>query len=464
MMHFVVLFFGLAAFGIAAPPEESEVVFRSDVSLARVDAQVIGRDQQAVTGLSAEDLVLLVNGEPQEIRNFGNEDMPVDVLLLLDVSGSMRSHIERLSSAAEQALRVLGEQDRVAIMVFDRGTRIRMPFRSSHQEVMRGLDGVINQEGFNNGTDIPRALSEAARYVMKEARKDARRAIVVLTDDQTERRGNNAAIDRDLAEANAVLSLLLAPDATYSRSGPYGGSRRGGYGGGWPGSGGPMGGPLGGIIFGRRGPYGGGGNGPVIISGPQMQSADTAGIARRSGGDSMSIDNASAFEDTLARIRQRYTLHYYLPEAVAGQAPRVEVQLAAAASRRYANAEIRYRRISLSQDDGSSTGGPVEVSKTRPVPVGRESKRTEDDTGTDDRSGRLRRRRPAVDEPVRPLPGQDGPGQIGAPGGGGWRRVEDPAPAEAGPSGSVRAEAPAGQTAPPEKTGGWRRVKPGEQP
>src|SRR4051794_11401250 len=82
----------------------------------------------------------------------------------------------------------------------------------------------------------------------------------------------------------------------------------GGGGGPGPGGGGGSSGPLGGIILGRRGGYGGrGGNGPVIM-GPHTKSAGTEEIARRSGGDSMPVDNASALDDTLARIRQRYAL------------------------------------------------------------------------------------------------------------------------------------------------------------
>src|SRR5690242_9845637 len=101
---------------------DNDVVFRSDVSLVRVDAQVFDRDHRAVTGLRAEDFVLLEEGKPQQIRNFGSENMPVDVLLLLDVSRSMQPHIRTMTSAAHDALRVLGNNDRVAIMVFDRAS------------------------------------------------------------------------------------------------------------------------------------------------------------------------------------------------------------------------------------------------------------------------------------------------------------------------------------------------------
>src|SRR5260370_8488115 len=69
---------------------DDPVVFKSDVSLVRVDAQVVDRDNRAITGLRAADFVLREEGRVQQIRNFASEDMPVDVLLLLDVSATIR--------------------------------------------------------------------------------------------------------------------------------------------------------------------------------------------------------------------------------------------------------------------------------------------------------------------------------------------------------------------------------------
>src|SRR2546423_12822632 len=83
---------------VAALAGGEDVVFRSDVSLVRVDAQVLDRDNRTITGLRAADFVLRENGQPQQIRNFGTENFPVDVVLLLDVSASMRPHVERIAS------------------------------------------------------------------------------------------------------------------------------------------------------------------------------------------------------------------------------------------------------------------------------------------------------------------------------------------------------------------------------
>jgi VWFA-related protein len=190
-MHRFTAFFAFAVLAAAAPqqsnvePDAPIVTFRSDVALARVDAQVVDRQNRPIRGLRPEDFVLRSNGAQQEIRNFQSETMPLDVLLLLDVSRSMAPHVQRVASASHEALRVLKDDDRVAIMVFDRYTRVRMAFRKGARDAERGLANVIEHETFEGGTDITRALLAAARYMEENGRREARRAIVILTDDQT---------------------------------------------------------------------------------------------------------------------------------------------------------------------------------------------------------------------------------------------------------------------------------------
>jgi VWFA-related protein len=328
-------------------PEGPAVTFRSNVSLARVDVQVVDRENRPIRGLRAEDFVLREGGKQQDIRDFQSEKMPVDVLLLLDVSRSMESHVQRIASASHDALRALGDQDRIAIMVFDLNSRVRMPFRASRQEVERELARVLDDETFEGGTDITRGLLDAAAYMSRNARREARHAIVILTDDQTQRDRNDASVLRALTRADSVLSALIAPDAlhtgTSSRNRSLLDDDR-------------LREMFGDIIPPGFGSFGG--------FGPRTHSAGTSRIANESGGDSMAVEDASAFQDTLARIRERYALYFYMPEgARPGDERTVEVELTDAARQRYPGAEVRYRR-SYSKPNGSGEpddGRPVRV-------------------------------------------------------------------------------------------------------
>jgi len=77
----------------------------------------------------------------------------------------------------------------------------------------------------------------------------------------------------------------------------------------------------------------------------------------------MPVDDASALEETLARIRQRYALYFNLPDGVQpGQERNIEVDLAAAARRRFPDAEVRYRRVYMTPN-GNADASPVRVTR-----------------------------------------------------------------------------------------------------
>ena len=345
-----------------------DVVFKSDVAMTRVDAQVLDRNGRAVAGLETNDFVLRMNGTVLPIRKFASENMPIDIVLLLDVSGSMQPHVERIAAAAHEALNQLADKDRIAIMVFDTSTRVRLPFESDHTQITRALNRLINREGFNGGTRITSAMVNAANYLEREARPDARRAVVILTDDETQDAEDEARVEQALAHANAVLSFLQAPYDSPGMGGG-GGRRRGTWGGGggglpggggWPGRGGigfPGGGP---VVLGRGGPGGYGGD--------PSHSAGTATIAEDSGGDTMQVDDASALSDTLARLRQRYALYFYLPEGLkAGEPKSVNVALSRDATIRYHDAEVRSRQVLMSGQPGHASA-PV-LTRNRQTPA-----------------------------------------------------------------------------------------------
>src|SRR5262249_15691421 len=109
-------------------------------------------------------------------------------------------------------------QDRIATMVFDRYTRLRMPFRANRMDAERELESVLDRESFDGGTDITRGLLDAASYVEQNARRQARPPTVTVTADQTERSRDEAAVRRALTRADCVLSALIAPDALHTGS------------------------------------------------------------------------------------------------------------------------------------------------------------------------------------------------------------------------------------------------------
>ncbi len=402
MRLFKWLWLYVVACGLAAADDTP--IFRSDVSMGRIDTLVLDRTQHPIGGLNKEDFILRKSGTPIPIRNLAYEDLPVDVLLLLDVSGSMGVHVQKVASAAHEALAVLGAQDRVGIMVFTTRARLRLPFRQNLNEVERKLDNIVDSESFNGGTNINGALMDAAAYVEREGRHQVRHAIVIVTDDQAPACDQSRVL-AELDRADAVLMVLLAPLFV----GPYpAGSPQGGQPpvmGPWPGGGG-LGGPLGGVILGRpRRPSTIPGSPPVGIGNPRGPSAGSPSIARASGGDSLNVNDASSVESTFERIRQRYALYFYLPDGMK-DGRGMEVDLTDAARRRHPDAALQYRQVALTQD-GPPPGLITRVPAHSPTGANPEP----DNAESNDVSRDLARRRVAVNDsggspvvlPVQPV-------------------------------------------------------------
>ena len=101
------------------------------------------------------------------------------------------------------------------------------------------------------------------------------------------------------------------------------------------------------------------GGGPGTMGNGRLKSAGTSEIARASGGDSLSVDDAAALETTLERIRQSYALFFNAPENIRqGEQRNVEVSLIGGVSRRFPDAELRYRQTYI-VSEGSTTSGPT---------------------------------------------------------------------------------------------------------
>jgi hypothetical protein len=295
-------------------------------------------------------------------------------------------------------------------------------------------------------------MLDAAEYMRRNARKEARRGIIILTDDETEFDRDDERVGQALIDADAVMSALMAPDAMGTRRGRMGGGGglppggRGRAGGGWGG--------LGTIILGGGGYPGGGGRYPGGVSVSRTRSAGTAEIAEASGGDSMPVDSAAALETTVARLRQRYALYFNLPPgARQGQQRRIHVALAGNGATRYPGAELRYRQNYLSPASNDSDPNVTVISEAKPeVPAAADERPTiirrrpvGDGTG----GGRGPNPQVGAAEDAAPPPAP-APAASSA---GGWRKAE----AKDAPAPEPPAEPAAAPAAAPKK-GGWRRV------
>ena len=276
----------LAAIFAFAQVAQDEAVFRSSSSFIAVDAQVLAGGQ-GVTGLRREDFQVWDNGKPQAIAGFGADDQELDVILMLDVSQSTGVIQESIKNSAAQAMSQLFARDRVGVIVFADEPFVLVPLTADRAAVQAGLASLPAGRG---GTELNATVQMTAKYLQQRARAGARRAIVMMSDNQGYPSVSDQTVRNDLWTANVVFNLLLFPAK---------GARR---------------------------------------------EADVRQFAKATGGEVLSFrPEGLPLAELLQRLRQRYALLYAAPASKPGELRQVRVELTGAAKRRYRNVEIRAR-------------------------------------------------------------------------------------------------------------------------
>ena len=94
-------------------------VYRAGVDLVVLNVAVLDDDGDPVTGLSAEDFTILEDGVPQEVALFASSsNTPLDIALVLDMSGSVAASAPSIKRDAKAFLDALGPSDCVYFVPF----------------------------------------------------------------------------------------------------------------------------------------------------------------------------------------------------------------------------------------------------------------------------------------------------------------------------------------------------------
>jgi len=93
-------------------------IIRKSVELVLVPVTVMDESNRIITGLEQGNFQLFENKQAQPIKHFWKEDTPVSVGIVLDVSGSMDTKIERARDAVVAMLTASNPQDEFFLMTF----------------------------------------------------------------------------------------------------------------------------------------------------------------------------------------------------------------------------------------------------------------------------------------------------------------------------------------------------------
>ncbi len=149
--------------------------FSTDVNHVRVDVLVTDRGQ-VVRGLQPPDFEVLDNGVPQRVELVTFEQVPLNVILALDLSESVSGErLDHLRSAARALLEGLTERDQAALLTFSHKVRRKEGLTSNVNRLRTALDEV---ESAGNT-----ALIDGAYAAMMLGASDVGRDLVILFSD-----------------------------------------------------------------------------------------------------------------------------------------------------------------------------------------------------------------------------------------------------------------------------------------
>ena len=210
----------------AAAQAPQPPTFKTGTQLVSLFVTVADAQKRLVPDLKQEEFEVFDNDKPQAITYFDNSVHPINVVMMLDTSGSMTLTIDLLKQAAEQFLIRLLPDDKAKVGAFNDKIQLSARFTNNRDELISAARDV----DFGNGTRLWDAVG-ASLDELKEV--EGRRVILVFTDgdDTASKTSLGSVIDRARADevmiyAIGLESKYMGPNGRMIRTRPDRGLRR----------------------------------------------------------------------------------------------------------------------------------------------------------------------------------------------------------------------------------------------
>ena len=209
----------LAAAALAQAP------IRVDVSLVNVGFSVRDERGVLVTDLKQDDFEILEDGVPQHISFFAkSQDVPLNLGLVMDVSGSQQSFIKPHLKDLQSFLKtVLSKRDKAFLMTFANRLSLISDYTDSSKDLVDELKDFQHERNPRNRSTYPivgpaefrilgTAFYDAIYYAVQEKLADAakgRRALIIFSDGEDNSSAHHMLDAIEAAQAEDVLLFCI---------------------------------------------------------------------------------------------------------------------------------------------------------------------------------------------------------------------------------------------------------------
>ena len=179
-----------------------QATFKSGTSIVPVLTTVTDAQGRLVPNLEQEDFTILDNGKPQPITLFQNETQPFTVVVMLDFSFSMTTHLDLLKAATEQFILRMLPADRGQVGAFSDKIQFSGEFTNDRDDLVAALRDLQ----FGNPTRLYDAI-DASIDEMENV--EGRKIVLVFTDgdDTASKRGMRDVV---LEKAKRTETMIYA--------------------------------------------------------------------------------------------------------------------------------------------------------------------------------------------------------------------------------------------------------------
>jgi VWFA-related protein len=158
-------------------PPPGEIATSVAPQLMRVNASVTDRNGRAIPGMRNSDFSVYEDGSERKIVDVTPATEPFNLVLLLDVSGSVEERIDFIRKAARDFLNTASPQDRISIISFHDDIKVISGFSTDRSLLSKKLDEI----DAGGATALWDALGYTLVYTLKPLRGE-RTAVVILSD------------------------------------------------------------------------------------------------------------------------------------------------------------------------------------------------------------------------------------------------------------------------------------------
>ena len=171
---------------VATPTDLFSETEGGEVDVVRVDTNLVSlnvsifseKSRSQVSTLGQDDFAVSEDGQPQSLSFFATTEVPFDLVLLLDLSGSTADKRNLIRKSTIRFIEAARPADRIAIVAFSDYAEIVSPL-TDNRAVLLSRAAVINGGG---GSKVWDALKFTLDQVIGPKSATRRRAVVFMTD------------------------------------------------------------------------------------------------------------------------------------------------------------------------------------------------------------------------------------------------------------------------------------------